>query len=238
MSNGAFAAVRRTRLAENGQNAPADSGRGIDARNGGSVDASDSFILDNRSDGVGVLQQRLRALNREHDRGQRTPRRRRGGYPGQPLSGARPVQHHPEQPGIAALSIVTNHGDYRTGSGMIPVDFPDNEARSSRSSIRSACTTTAADGDRRQQRRATAISARSTCRLRCPRRSQLRTGARRPGPPDADLLEDRHDGRRPAGVRPSRLAPAARRENHAALPPGSVIIGPFGLRDIENAVCP
>jgi len=124
--NGAFATVRRTRLAENGQAAAADSGRGIDARHGGSVDASNNIIVNNRSDGVGVYNGAYARLTENTIEGNG---RIDASEAGLQVNRARARGNGNvirNNTGLSAV-IVTNHGDYRTGSGVNTADFPDNE---------------------------------------------------------------------------------------------------------------
>lgn len=124
--NGAFATVRRSRMAENGQNAPADSGRGIDARHGGAVDASNNTIVNNRSDGVGVYNGAYVRLRENTIEGNG---RFAAGEAGIQVNRARVRAQGNvirNNTGISAL-LVANRGDYRTGNGLNAVDFPDNE---------------------------------------------------------------------------------------------------------------
>ena len=124
--NGAQATLRRNHLAENGRAGVPDTGRGIHASHGGSVDAEDNTIADNRSDGVGVYNNSYARLVRNTierngrfetgDAGVQLGRSRARG-------GGNIIRNNT---GIAALTV-GNHSDYRTGTGLNAVDFPDNE---------------------------------------------------------------------------------------------------------------
>jgi len=124
--NGAFATVRRTRLAENGQAGEPDTGRGIFATNGGSVDASNSTIANNHSDGIGVFNNAYVRLTENTIEGNG---RRDAGEAGIQIGRARVRAHGNiirNNTGISAL-LVVNGSEYRTGTGLNAVDFPDNE---------------------------------------------------------------------------------------------------------------
>lgn len=123
--NGAHATLRRNRLAENGQAGLPDTGRGIEATHGGSVDAQDNTIIDNRSDGVGVFNDSyarlvLNTIERNGraavgDAGVQLGRSRARG-------GGNIIRNNT---GAAAVTV-GNHSDYRTGTGL-NADLPDNE---------------------------------------------------------------------------------------------------------------
>ena len=123
--NGAQATLRRNRLADNGRAGIPDTGRGIQATHGGSVDAEDNTIVDNRSDGVGVYNDSYARLVRNTierngraavgDAGVQLGRSRVRG-------GGNIIRNNT---GSAALTV-GNHSDYRTGTGL-NADLPDNE---------------------------------------------------------------------------------------------------------------
>jgi hypothetical protein len=124
--NGAHATLRRNSISYNGQEAVIDRGRGIDVRHGGSVDASNNTILNNRSDGVGVFNGSYARLTENTIEGNG---RRSAGEAGIQVNRSRVRAHGntvANNTGISAL-IVVNHSDYRTGSGLNTADFPDNE---------------------------------------------------------------------------------------------------------------
>jgi hypothetical protein len=123
---GAHVNLRRNRLAENGLAAGPDSGRGIHAIHNGSVDASDNTIVNNRSDGVGIFNGSYARLAQNTIEGN-----------GRFAAGEAGVQVNRSivrangnvirnNTGYAAINAV-NLGEYRTGSGLNAVDFPDNE---------------------------------------------------------------------------------------------------------------
>jgi hypothetical protein len=124
--NGAHATVRRTSLSQNGQEALPDRGRGIQATHGGSVDAEDNTISDNRSDGVGVYNNSYARLIRNTierngaaaagDAGVQLGRSRA-------RTGGNIIRSNT---GAAALSV-GNNSDYRAGTGLNAATFPDNE---------------------------------------------------------------------------------------------------------------
>ena len=232
--NGAFATVRRTRLAENGQNAPADSGRGIDARHGGSVDASDSFILDNRSDGIGVFNNAYARLNRNTIEGNG---RRDAGEAGIQVNRSRVRAQSNiirNNTGISAL-IIVNHGDYRTGTGLNAVDFPDNEGPFEQiqhptgvhngQQLLAIDVNQASYGDFRQVTIAGTVSAGD--------HSFVQVRGDQVGPLTCSSIEGnvqvsgRHGLLRLRGVRTTPL-----------VPPGAITILPFGLRETDASVCP
>jgi hypothetical protein len=235
--NGAFATVRRTRLAENGQNAPADSGRGIDARNGGSVDASDSFILNNRSDGVGAFNNAYVRLNRNTIEGNG---RRDAGEAGIQVNRSRvrgqsnTIQNNT---GISAL-IIVNHADYRTGTGLNALELPDNEGPFEQiqhptgvhngQQLLAIDVNNASFGDFRQVNIVGSVSAGD--------HSYVQVRGDQVGSLICSSIDSsggfvgvsgRHGLLRLRGVRTTPL-----------VPPGGVTILPFGLRETDAAVCP
>ena len=123
--NGAQATLRRNHLAANGSAQIPDTGRGIHATHGGSVDAEDNTIANNRSDGVGVYNNSYARLARNTiegngraavgDAGVQLGRSRVRG-------GGNIIRNNT---GSAALTV-GNHSDYRTGTGL-NADLPDNE---------------------------------------------------------------------------------------------------------------
>src|SRR5262245_42659092 len=124
--NGAHATVQRSSLSNNGVAAGPDSGRGIDVRHHGSVDARNNNISNNRADGVGVFNDGYVRLQENTIEGNG---RLAAGEAGVQVNRARVRANGNiirNNTGIAAI-ILTNHGDYRTGTGLNAVDFPDNE---------------------------------------------------------------------------------------------------------------
>ena len=125
-SNGAHATLKRNRIADNGRAGMPDTGRGIHATHAGSVDAEDNTIVDNRSDGVGLYNDSYARLVRNtiENNG-----RAAAGDAGVQLgrsrarAGGNIIRNNS---GAAAISI-GNHSDYRTGTGLNAVNFPDNE---------------------------------------------------------------------------------------------------------------
>lgn len=123
---GAHVNLRRNRLAENGQAGVPDTGRGIHATHNGSVDASDNTIVDNRSDGVGLFNGSYARLNGNTIEGNG---RLAAGEAGINVGRSRVralgniIRNNTGQFAIT----VANHSDYRTGTGLNPLDFPDNE---------------------------------------------------------------------------------------------------------------
>jgi len=232
--NGAFATVRRTRLAENGQNAPADSGRGIDARHGASVAASNNTIVNNRSDGVGVYNGAYALLVENTVEGNG---RIAASEAGVQVNRARArgngniIRNNTGLGGV----IVTNHGDYRTGSGINTADIPDNEFAFEQIQHPLGPTLMAVEvsnggyGDFRQVNitgsvfvgdhafmlvRGDQVTPNLTC-------SSIDTTG------GFLQVSGRHGLLRLRGVKTT-----------PAVPPGQAISGPFGLRDIDPAVCP
>lgn len=124
--NGAHATILRNSLSNNGQAGVPDTGRGIDVRHSGSVDARNNTILNNRSDGVGVFNNAYARLTENTIEGN-----------GNLVAGEAGVQVNRgrvrangniirNNTGSAAI-IVVNHSDYRTGTGVNAAIFPDNE---------------------------------------------------------------------------------------------------------------
>jgi len=232
--NNAFATVRRTHLDENGQAAPPDSGRGIDARNGGSVDASDSFILNNRSDGIGAYNNAYVRLNRNTIEGNG---RRDAGEAGIQVNRSR-VRGQSNiirnNTGISAL-IIVNHADYRTGTGLNALDLPDNEGPFEQiqhptgvhngQQLLAIDVNQASYGDFRQVTIVGTVSAGD--------HSYVQVRGDQVGALTCSSIEGnvqvfgRHGLMRLRGVKTTPL-----------VPPGVVTIPPFGLRETDNAVCP
>lgn len=124
--NGAHATLRRNRLADNGVAGLPDTGRGILATHGGSVDAEDNTIVDNRSDGVGVYNDSYARLVRNTiERNGRVAAGDAGVQLGRSRAraGGNVIRNNT---GAAALTV-GNHSDYRIGTGLNAVNFPDNE---------------------------------------------------------------------------------------------------------------
>jgi hypothetical protein len=124
--NSAHATLRRNRLADNGQAGVPDTGRGIQATHGGSVDAEENTIIDNRSDGVGVYNDSYARLVRNTiERNGRAAAGDAGVQLGRSRvrGGGNIIRNNT---GAAALSV-GNHSDYRTGTGVNAVNFPNNE---------------------------------------------------------------------------------------------------------------
>jgi len=122
--NGAFATVRRTRMADNGQAGLPDSGRGIDARHGGAVDASNNTIVNNRSDGVGVYNGAYARLNENTIEGNGRVVASEAGLQVNRARARGNGNVIRNNTGVAAI-IVANHGDYRTGTGLNAADVAD-----------------------------------------------------------------------------------------------------------------
>lgn len=124
--NGAHATLRRNRLADNGVAGLPDTGRGIQATHGGSVDAEENTVIGNRSDGVGVYNDSYARLVRNTIEGNG---RATAGDAGVQLgrsrarAGGNIIQNNT---GAAAVTV-GNNSDYRTGTGVNAVNFPDNE---------------------------------------------------------------------------------------------------------------
>jgi hypothetical protein len=124
--NGAQATLRRTSLSNNGLAGGPDTGRGIHATQNGSVDARDSTILNNRSDGVGVFNGSYVRLVANTIEGNG---RIEAGEAGVNVGRSRVRAHGNiirNNTGLAAVAV-NNHSDYRTGTALNAVDFPDNE---------------------------------------------------------------------------------------------------------------
>lgn len=124
--SGAHATLRRNRLADNGVAGLPDTGRGILATHGGSVDAEDNTIVDNRSDGVGVYNNGYARLVRNTiERNGRVAAGDAGVQLGRSRAraGGNVIRNNT---GAAALTV-GNHSDYRIGTGLNAVNFPDNE---------------------------------------------------------------------------------------------------------------
>lgn len=124
--NGAHATLRRNRLADNGVSGLPDTGRGILATHGGSVDAEDNTIVDNRSDGVGVYNDSYARLVRNTiERNGRVAAGDAGVQLGRSRAraGGNVIRNNT---GAAALTV-GNHSDYRIGTGLNVANFPDNE---------------------------------------------------------------------------------------------------------------
>jgi hypothetical protein len=124
--NGAHATLRRNRLADNGVAGLPDTGRGIHATHGGSVDAEDNTIIDNLSDGVGVYNNSYARLVRNTiERNGRAAAGDAGVQLGRSRvrAGGNIIRNNT---GAAALAV-GNNSDYRTGTGLNAVNFPDNE---------------------------------------------------------------------------------------------------------------
>jgi hypothetical protein len=122
--SGAHANLRRNRLSENGRAAGPDSGRGINATHNGSVDASDNTIADNRSDGVGIFNGSYARLAQNTIERNGRIAASEGGVQvnrARARANANVIQNNT---GLAAI-IVTNHADYRTGTGLNAADSPD-----------------------------------------------------------------------------------------------------------------
>lgn len=126
VSRGAHGTIRRNLLANNGQAGVPDTGRGIDVRHGGAVDASNNTIVSNRSDGVGVFNGSYARLVQNTIEGNG---RLSAGESGIQVNRSRVRSNGNvirNNTGISAVAVV-NHSTYRTGTGLNAVDFPDNE---------------------------------------------------------------------------------------------------------------
>jgi Right handed beta helix region len=124
--NGAQATVLRSRLSQNGQAQLPDSGRGIHASHGGSVDARNNTIVNNRSDGVGINNNSYGRLTENTIEGNG---RFAAGEAGIQVNRSRVRANGNivrNNTGSAAI-IVVNSADYRTGTAVNAADFPDNE---------------------------------------------------------------------------------------------------------------
>jgi hypothetical protein len=230
----AFATVKRSHLDENGQAAPPDSGRGIDARNGGAVDASDSTIANNRSDGVGAFNNAYVRLSRNTIEGNG---RRDAGEAGIQVNRSR-VRGQSNtirnNTGISGL-IIVNHADYRTGTGLSALDFPDNDGPFEQiqhpSGVHNGQQLLAIDvnnasfGDFRQVTIVGTVSAGD--------HSYVQVRGDQVGGLTCSSIEGnvqvsgRHGLLRLRGVKTTPPVPA-----------GVVTIPPFGLRETDNSACP
>lgn len=124
--NGAQATLNRNRILENGQANEPDTGRGIHANHGGLVNAHDNRILNNRSDGIGINNNSYGRLTLNTIEGNGRVAAGEAGVQvtrGRVRAGGNTIRHNT---GLTAV-IVSNHADYRTGSFLSSVDFPDNE---------------------------------------------------------------------------------------------------------------
>jgi hypothetical protein len=124
--NGAHATIRHSILSNNGLAGLPDTGRGINATHGGAVNAHNNTIVNNRSDGVGLFNN---AYARLVENTIQANGRVAAGEAGVQVNRSRVRAHGnviTNNTGFAAVSVV-NHGDYRTGSGLNAVDFPNNE---------------------------------------------------------------------------------------------------------------
>ena len=232
--SGAFATVRGSRMAENGQAAGPDSGRGIDARHGGSVDARNNTIINNRSDGVGIYNGAYARLTENTIEGNG---RFAAGEAGIQVNRAR-VRANANvirnNTGSAAV-LVANRGDYRSGSGLNTADFPDNEFAFEQiqhpvgPGMMALDVSNGAYADLRQVHISGAVSVGDHSFV------QVRGDQVAPNIPCSSIdwsggfvgVSGRHGLLR---LRAVKTTPP--------LPPGQAISGPFGLRDVDATVCP
>jgi hypothetical protein len=125
--NGAQVTVRGGSLSMNGHATTApDTGRGIEATHNGSIDVQNATISGNRSDGVGVFNNSYARLVENTIEGNG---RQPAGEGGVQVSRSRVrangnvIRNNTGSAGI----VLVNDGNYRTGSSLNVLDFPDNE---------------------------------------------------------------------------------------------------------------
>jgi hypothetical protein len=125
--NGANAFIRRTSLSNNGHLATVpDRGRGLDVRHGGTADARNSTVLNNRSDGIGVYNNSYARLVANTIEGNGRTAANESGIQVSRSRVRADANIIRNNTGISALQVV-NDGNYRTGSSLNTADFPDGE---------------------------------------------------------------------------------------------------------------